>query len=1210
MMSFNYTLMHSPSHHWLTIGCGVATLLVITTAVAAETNQYSQYKIPDTSPEEFKDIWMAIDPDGTGDADINIYDNMDEAMCGGWDFEVNLKGIYWDDSTQGLIPRVAGLPGRNAIPWTQQAPESLNTVLKSGMSKRQEEYVYPESAIGFATVCRPEGFWDIDDASQQEVPDVLCEHPCQRPLGDVRASNGCELSTSEVELSCGGGEMRGPDDTDPTFEEEMLENGKSGGLCHMLNFYVYPRWSLNDIECTNDKDPDEKKYLNRYTRGGCEMHDDGNFPSDSVMRERVPGWNFDGWFGCCSDAPLFAERNCIICEGAECQNGNKVYAVSYGNDRWRDNDPNEYTCDGKGYPQHKDVSYARQYKSFYRQYPETIYKRATLQAENDDDEPAVPDDAQGAVRLDIPVSCYGFYESFRPDRNTPEDAAPVYYEDALTRSVPDMEKWCVIAAYYPDNPDAESEEEGRRNFWEMNKTQEGTGKYQTEEELKDDPFDDPVRNPNFNEEKDFWYSDLGGGFSMINDPVFQKDSNGDITFALLAPDVARHRATPQLQKTEDEDGITWMDLSSGALVRATDDTVDHMVSDEHPEGDRRSIVEWWQKLSTEIHKRLLPPIARVRIPSHWSLELDPLDPIYIENSPDPDAEIDPRMDTMEVQIHAEEDLLGDVVGFLERQMLLRITEEPIPLVVPMGSPTEFRADAHAWEIWAREIEELGRDNGVNTDAQRDEAQRVAEDLRTYADYIDDVRELRAELPRYAGTLLTEQRKITQALAEWLRRNAAEYRGFMAMKRYFAGDVAKEWEDVQAAWRKLSEKGAFPWSRNDRYTTPIYSLLDPWMPDRPNLDPPYSNGCPVNEGELPMFHDDFSSNIEMDISGMQELLQEVRFPVLKPVQVRIVTEQLQPPAFPPPRDEADNIILPNVNGDAFPTLPDLPDIPSIYEKFDRGNAKGTNTFPEICTPSEEGEEPTEEGCQDDRLRIPMYITFPTLESPNQVECVLNETKKIIGASESTEDFSPASMGEEYKLFWNSIIAPLCTEDGEADPFCIEEGEEQDCLTPHEKGCVHFEMDLRERFQRIGARPAVLVKDDFLNVGTFRNPIEAGAEQCEWDIQNKPAESLQNCDMLQDGYLDCPEKDWTCLLQHATERLPREGWQFIFEDEGKQAANMDELRTQMREETWNASSSSQAFPYVTPSEKLIPSYEVFPEIPLVATGGSLQSSSSSP
>ena len=101
----------------------------------------------------------------------------------------------------------------------------------------------------------------------------------------------------------------------------------------------------------------------------------------------------------------------------------------------------------------------------------------------------------------------------------------------------------------------------------------------------------------------------------------------------------------------------------------------------------------------------------------------------------------------------------------------------------------------------------------------------------------------------------------------------------------------------------------------------------------------------------------------------------------------------------------------------------------------------------------------------------------------------------------------AMRDEYETFWESLVQ----ED-------IRPGTEQDCIQPYTDPngrCVHFEADLKERLQRIGARPAILLKEDFLATGAFRNPLTHGQVTCE-------------------------RQDWACQLLNATEKAPREGW----------------------------------------------------------------------
>ena len=105
---------------------------------------------------------------------------------------------------------------------------------------------------------------------------------------------------------------------------------------------------------------------------------------------------------------------------------------------------------------------------------------------------------------------------------------------------------------------------------------------------------------------------------------------------------------------------------------------------------------------------------------------------------------------------------------------------------------------------------------------------------------------------------------------------------------------------------------------------------------------------------------------------------------------------------------------------------------------------------------------------------------------------------------------------------------------------------------------------ERIQRIGARPAILIKDDYRSVGTFRNPTIHGQENCE-------------------------KQDWVCQLLNARNRKPREGWMVEVSEDYDPEEMMIEIRKALRDQTSNIfSDPAEVFPYDFPQEQM---FEIF-------------------
>jgi len=1156
------------------------------------------------------------------------------------------------DPSKGLISNVKGVPGR-------ENAQVLGNI-RSGLGLRTEEggdedisghppqkngetsgFVYPKdtsTVCGFSTVCRTSEHPDRrtvppirTDGDSRDGPPFFCEHPCQRPLDtngkpgnwdpensdevDCGSQEYYEPKEDKIKYACGGGETKGPGEG---FCSELQANGPLGGLCEDMNTYIYILYKKSQGECVIARDPltgiETKAEVFLWEKGKCGFP--GELASEKEGREADPtipgsgpgadpepnpeasnggGWQESGRFECCSDDPYnpgVAGESCITCTGEDCRVNPKTNNVII-NDAWAtigDNMDGSFPNngifpDGSGggsrcidepnrhAPQHQRTDEIRTYISFFRDYNEASYERAKM-----DESGEQPDGSQKEMVKDddnkkekIPVACYGLY-----------DLSP---EDAKYTATAAKDKHCSIGAYYENV-----------NFWEMKETQKGKGFYL--EKLPPNPFNDPLRP--FDEDNTLWFPELGSAFSMINDKVFSERMDNNLTFTILAPDSAKQRATVQLDAERP--------FSSGSLIRAFDDTV---TNDFDYKKDRRSVTEWWQAVETEMHEFFSPPIIRLLLATTWSIDLDPLDPIYTPPVPPrpEDEAIDPRSETIEVQIEAREDLLGDVIAYMERARLLRIEGEPIPIVVPIGNPTELRIIAHGWEIWAKKQDDNGGPGG-------DKARKVAEDLLKYAERMDDVRKLRAQLPRYAGALLEEQKVISKKLAEWLTQNIDAYNNYVNID---AGMQLADfwWKKTQDTYREMHNSTAFPWCRNDRFTTPIYSLLDPWMPtdnigpvdpksnplrdvtggflqydscfnDLTDIDEEGIDSCSdlsttdlcfntlapncgasifdryaycintfadrrADDGaefwpsidvcneylpmapNFPFLEADREPDIILDFTAFREPPKTIKLPVLKPTQIRMDFTQIRPPAM-------EN----NDEPSTYPELPELPEIPEQIADQVFDSLPNAIVFKEAPVLTINGNDDVEEGIPE--IKIPETdITGLT--------SLLMELHEII-----------TGMADENEKFWKSVSLEKC-EEGRGDD-CVAPGTEQDCVEPYDDPkhrCVHFEGDLKERLQRIGSRPAILVKDDYLSSsGQFRDPITHGQENCE-------------------------RSDWVCQLLNARNKKPREGWMVDVSEDYDPEQMMLDLRKTMREQTQNIfDDPEKVFPYDFPQEQI---FEIF-------------------
>lgn len=1264
----------------------VVNVVVYGVPAAFAQNEYQPFTLPNVSPSSYQEILDALSKNNS-DPHTNIPANLEQAFCGGWDFTVDVNGVYtqeepycppsadesvgskcidgsdntWtkvaDDTWSfdgnemsdsdmdeqakktnpdlGLIPTVIGVPGRDTARaygnlysgFGMRREEGGNTEdiefseLEGRRVKNGEQsgFDYPldkATTCGLTTICRPPSHPDArtlppsgyQNAAGRDLPNFFCDHACQRPLDNPgKPGNWKEDDSSEIQCgfqepytdpedgilySCGGYETKPPGEN---FCGELNANGQLAGVCQDLNNWIYILWGKLVHIClvpTPVGLMPAPVYL--YEKGTC------GFPaevdtSEHSENKRNDDWFEEGQYECCSDDPYPGKTydyshkgtSCIPCQGEDC----RIYPETnnvYINDVWL----TAYDKEGPfptdlpggcaiGIPTDPETivqlianligagidpedpganigiwgtpdenlrlqTEAREYISFFREYMNGGYERAELDIAADDD----------YKKENVPVACYGMYDMSAEDAKE----TPTIAED----------KRCTIAGYY----DADDGDGDGTNFWNMRTTQKGKGAYSLDS--SDNPFADAARP--FDMRKQLWWPRLQqgdttlGAFSMINDEVFGSIFHEDFSFALLATDEAHQRATVQISPEQT--------LSSGALLRTPDDTITIEKDDRK---ERRTIVEWWHQFETEMHKNFTPPKVTLLLPTTWSIDLNPLDPLYTPPAPPEPSDRSPdiRSETIEVQVQARDDLLGDIAGFMERSLLMRIESEPIPIVVPIVNPTELRAYAQGWETWARKQNQKGLPGGAK-------AMGVAQMLREYADRADDVRKIRAELPRYAGAMLQEQKKVTQKLAEWVQANTEGYRTYL-FYNWGTQIVQSVYQMAQNSYRDMHDVQTFPWCRNDRFTSPIYSLLDPWMPGREEegdttggmkeaaeckralseVVPEDCDGAPISEcvsecqpvleteefenfrncldlvsyarseageGTWPTFNvcDEFyppallfpqppdavrDPDLVLDFTAFREPSRTIKLPVLKPVQIRINFTAVKPPALE--RDEEPS---------EYPVLAPLPVFPDglsddIKAALPSVIVPGGEDFDEFREAAVFGEE------DDDPEDTLPKIGIPEFDLLNLLD-VLVRTYILM-----------EHMREEYDKFWTSVTMELCKE-GETEN-CVKPGTEQDCITPYDdpKGkCVHYEFDLNERFQRLGARPAVFLKDDFRSAGSFRDPLTYGQRYCE-------------------------KEDWACQLLNALSKKPREGWLIQVTDDEDPDDMIQEVRTKVRDQSSN-------------------------------------------
>lgn len=1097
---------------------GLLYASLVSAAPRATKDLPEPYRIPTENPASIEEIYDVVGKSSSNASKGEILKDLSErAVCGGW---------MMDETVNGKIPTVTGVPGRRGDPFGN---------LLSGMAKREEDtgarqdgFLFPKKSEvrGWSTECHA-GFPPyLDDAPPcKEDPNKgpstpkQCQALCPRinrwqyPIWAV----AWRMLESDA-----AGNVFLDDDGKPTVldsefciqqgknEETLNRAPKEGDCCERMG----KGGDAPNCQATygSDKEdpnydpgiPDDAKCLEIPTippppgKSGVWEQINMDDPTLSGTNDTA---DWLGWYYCCTGAVVTkfdyeackidtpdvcvahpdAFRNCVRCEGdgfpapATPDKDFNKEKIARGPDR------KEMGC---RLGQHNFVSY-------FREYTMAGYSRDAVSV--------VANDVTS--RNGIPVACYGFYDEFDPK----------------TRATVAADARCVIGAYTAANE--------FRTFYQ---TQRGHGDYGQERTYPDpDPTTTrELRSPSFDENADLWFQNLGGGFSLINGKVFTEKYGKDMTFALLSLDTALERARGPLlsssaaSSASSGHGEDWYRSfrTKGALRRAFDDTVTNAT------GDQRRFTEWWQGQEMETHELTSPAIARIIFPSGWStnLHVNHFFPSPNLSSPRSSAassgSYDPRRGTIELQTELHEDLLGEVAAFLEQALVAPIEQKEIPFVVPMGSATDFRADKEGWIRW-KNIQILG---GKTVPSEVD---TLIDRLEEYAVQIDRARELRRHLAESLSSTLERQGTLQKHIHDWLSGAQSSFQSFQ-QQRQTREQLLYKWQEIQEAYRKFHDITNMPWCKNDTFTTPVYSFLDPWLPGR----------NPLNGNALPSLSIEKPKDVLVDLTALEGSNGTIQIPVLRPTQILLDRKVLNPPGAlqgaPSP----------------IPTLPPLPPLPDFQS--------AASTMPLYDTASG------------------IIITFPDVSIPGDAQFTLAHMHTVING-----------MNGAYGKFWNAITKPRCgtleaqkrcegqnPADGDC---CVRAGEEEFCRKGWDKDtCVHVEMDLLERFTRMGARPAVLLKNDFDVIGSWRT---RGAG-------------------TRDTFPVCNTNDWSCLDLHREEQQPKFGW-YTRVQRSQQNASTDALRSRLYLETLrNTLSSSSHFPYQGDPSTITPSFEQRPPIDL--------------
>ncbi len=448
----------------------------------------------------------------------------------------------------------------------------------------------------------------------------------------------------------------------------------------------------------------------------------------------------------------------------------------------------------------------------------------------------------------------------------------------------------------------------------------------------------------------------------------------------------------------------------------------HGLTDMFDDSDTRAMSSFWEAQQKELLKMTEDPTTKLIMPARSLVGLADDDPLFRyvrESVTRPDG-------TVELTVRAGPDDIGNVLTSLMRVFVAPVQEVRIPLIVPLVSVAEIDARIFDWEQWKeREIarfnaetkaQEEGRMTKKPQPSQAEKADDLIKKLKKYKEDIGKVRLLRNALANYTKKLLKPEEQVRGYIADWYKQNALQLQK-AAERSVQRRELKTLWRQIQQAML-VTDECQLLWCSNQRYSLPVFSLLDQWWGDK-NLGAGAKRNHQYKPEDLRDLHYELPKDQEFDFSRMFFPRDPLLVPVLWPVQARI------------------KLPVPPLVGGNPPDVTDFPDLPwippaTILDDF---------PVPTVTTPPVE------------KLKV------PTLPDLTEAIRILQVFRQIVGGGEQEAAYDRGSMQGVYCRFPQSVTIPPDLDKGNLARI------------------VHVENDLKERTERLFARWMPNRQEDF-------------------------------------------------------------------------------------------------------------------------------------
>lgn len=484
-------------------------------------------------------------------------------------------------------------------------------------------------------------------------------------------------------------------------------------------------------------------------------------------------------------------------------------------------------------------------------------------------------------------------------------------------------------------------------------------------------------------------------------------------------------------------------------------------SDQYDDSDHRALAKFWENQQRELLKMVADPQTRLIMPARFLVGIADDDPVfqYVKNT------VSTPHGTVELTIKAGAEDLQNVLQSFIRIFVAPIQEVRLPVLVPLASASEIDGLIFQWKEWKQGEDKAALQEG--RPSKSGGADPLIAKLGQYRDRLAAVRRTRGALAKELTRMYDTQEKIRTYFADWFKSQTDQF--LLAIQR------ADQRRDLKRIWRLLqrsmlqTDECQMLYCSNQRYSTPVYSLLDNWwgapsvLPGDsrdPSYIPPY---------DLRTLGYTQPPDQVFDFSNMKFSRDPLLIPVLSPVSVKIGLPL--PPSFGADPPDAGK----------FPDLPPVPN-ETVFDPFPMPDAD-LSAKPTISIPPG-----TDLTAAEDMLRQIRKIVDGT-EIADQI---IEEQNLKAGDSIDDGGFPPdglqpnrLSMRSAYCRFQPSVTKPPDDEQKHGKASRI----------------IHTEDDLKERMSRLFARWMPQRTEDMAGRVARRNldfPDPAKPPKCHEDV----------------------------------------------------------------------------------------------------------------